>query len=186
MRFPEELWHNIFTQLIDIPTDEELFDERSDEHNWGARWQTTKEDERIENRRPPSLLLVCKAWQRICTPILYRTVILRQTGQADALAATLARRSDLAPYIKRLRLHGAYGYSTNSILRKATQLSLLSLQFCLRSVDNISGLVSGLQLPQVNPKYLFLMDGGGPTKFRTKCMDTLLGVLGKWTNLVSP
>ncbi|KAL1755785.1 hypothetical protein FB107DRAFT_192270, partial [Schizophyllum commune] len=130
-------------------------------------------------------LLVCKAWQRICTPILYRTVILRQTGQADALAATLARRSDLASYVKRLRLHSAYGYSTHIILECATQLSLLYLTFCIRSVDNISGLVSGLQLPQVNPKYLFLVDEDSQTKFRFKCMETLLGVLSSWSNLVS-
>ncbi|KAK7006816.1 hypothetical protein R3P38DRAFT_2555040 [Favolaschia claudopus] len=68
-------------------------------------------------------LLVCKAWLRIGTPLLYDVVILRTTFQADALAAVLEARNDLGLHIKKLRVEGGFGDSMETVLRLAPNIT---------------------------------------------------------------
>ena len=78
LSIPEELLHDILEHLLDLPTDDEFFilNGRRDAKN-AARWCIADPALRDLSRRPPALLLVCKAWHRVAVPLLYRTAIIR-------------------------------------------------------------------------------------------------------------
>ena len=50
------------------------------------------------------VLLVCKRWLRIATPVLYDTVIVCSTAQAQALVNALLQEPQFARLVKRIRL----------------------------------------------------------------------------------
>ncbi|KAJ7086193.1 hypothetical protein C8R44DRAFT_538296, partial [Mycena epipterygia] len=64
-----------------------------------------------------SVLLVCKSWLRVATPLLYAVTIIRSKAQAHAFQATLRSTSDLGRFIKRLRVEGGFGAVIYRILQ---------------------------------------------------------------------
>lgn len=100
---PEEILRDALACVLDYPMDADLYDVTFWEDK-GARWKA-QETLQVPDRRPPALALVCKSWQRICTPLLYRCVLLRSKAQVDALVTTITTlRPDNATHIRRLRL----------------------------------------------------------------------------------
>lgn len=55
---------------------------------------------------PTSVLLVCKTFERIAKPLLYRSLHLRNRIQADKLAATMCRQPKLGAAVQVLRVEG--------------------------------------------------------------------------------
>ncbi|KAJ7052209.1 hypothetical protein C8F01DRAFT_1376103 [Mycena amicta] len=109
-----------------------------------------------ESRSSSAVLLVCKSWLRVATPMLYNVVVLRSEGQARALARTLNANSDLARFIKKLRVEGGFGGAMNTILRYTTKVTDLFLTLSILSGDSTSGLCEGLAF--ITPKRLMLQD----------------------------
>lgn len=55
------------------------------------------------------VLLVCKAWLRVATPLLYHTVVIRSKAQAGALIPAVKGNHDPGRFIKKLRVEGGFG-----------------------------------------------------------------------------
>ncbi|KAJ6482946.1 hypothetical protein C8R47DRAFT_578728 [Mycena vitilis] len=106
-----------------------------------------------------ALLLVSKAWLRVATPLLYNVVVLRSKAQAQALAVALTRNPDLARFIKKLRVEGAFSEAMSTILRACKDITdlFLSLDLDRRIDDDASGLCRGLFL--IDPVRL-IVDAG--------------------------
>ncbi|KAL1686459.1 hypothetical protein GGG16DRAFT_64209 [Schizophyllum commune] len=185
---PEELIREVLSHVIDVATDTEFFSSngKREEYysNKPARWREPLEL-RAAERRPPALLLVCKDWQRICTPILYRTAIIRSKGQADALTLTItSQRPELAGCVKHLRLEGAIGTEVLRLLQATPRLTHLALVLHIFSKESVSYLCRGLRVGHINPVMLLLADSPkGSTKGRAKLMNTLTQTVPTCTNL---
>ncbi|KAJ7119100.1 hypothetical protein C8R44DRAFT_878607 [Mycena epipterygia] len=111
-------------------------------------------------------LLVCKAWLRVATPLLYNTVILRSKAQAKAL-------------------EGGYGPSMATILECSPNISDLFLSFQIWATDNVDGLCEGL--PLINPTHFILQDDGErmkQNKIALKLEDALTNAISKWDRLL--
>ncbi|KAG6820573.1 hypothetical protein H0H93_014800 [Arthromyces matolae] len=100
------------------------------------------------------LLVVCKSWLRVATPLLYHVVIVRSKGQAKALSSALKGNKLLATFIKKLRVEGGYGQPMHHVLRLSENIEELYLNLSIWSADSVAGLCKGL--PLVNPRCLFL------------------------------
>ncbi|KAJ7148411.1 hypothetical protein C8R43DRAFT_925670 [Mycena crocata] len=112
--------------------------------------------DRIFSGSTSAVLLVCKSWLRVATPLLYHVVILRSKAQAQALEAVLRKNKDLGKFIKKLRVEGGFGPSMQLILKSSPNVTDVCVSFQLRATENSSGLVAGL--PAINPRRLVVLD----------------------------
>ncbi|KAJ6495957.1 hypothetical protein DFH09DRAFT_1205155 [Mycena vulgaris] len=136
-------------------------------------------------------LLVCKAWLRISTPLLYSVVILRITAQATALEQVIKPNPEFGLFIKKLRIEGGFGQAMHTILKCAPNITDLFLTLSIWGSDNVNGLCRGL--PLINPRRVILVDGDQvaympkPKKNKqvTQLLDTILKVVPKWDKLLT-
>ncbi|KAJ7474334.1 hypothetical protein FB451DRAFT_287235 [Mycena latifolia] len=131
-----------------------------------------------------AFLLVCKAWLRVATPLLYHVVILRSKAQAKALSQALSKNTDLGQFIRKLRLEGGYGPSMRGILECAPNISDLVLSLEIWAADGTSGLCHGL--PLINPSCVILRDTSIKrlvNKMLTNLTDALVKCFSKWDRL---
>ncbi|KAJ7159496.1 hypothetical protein C8R46DRAFT_1001757, partial [Mycena filopes] len=135
-------------------------------------------------------LLVCKAWLRVSTPLLYNVVILRTTAQAVALAKVLAAHPEIGLFVKKLRLEGGFGSAMDTILAGTPNITDLFLTLLIESADSVQGLCSGLAL--VNPRRVIVFDispsfnnRAKPKKNKhvTKLLEALVANIAKWDKL---
>ncbi|KAJ7213380.1 hypothetical protein GGX14DRAFT_445037, partial [Mycena pura] len=129
-------------------------------------------------------LVVCKAWLRVSTPLLYHVVILRSKAQAAALARTLSENRDLGRFIKKFRIEGGYGHPVHTILQCAPNVSDLWLTFEILSPDSTVGLCKGLHL--INPTRLILRDvvyKRIKNKMAFQLVDAVAEAICKWDRL---
>ncbi|KAJ7117064.1 hypothetical protein C8R44DRAFT_674347 [Mycena epipterygia] len=103
-----------------------------------------------------SALLVCKAWLRVATPLLYHVVVLRSKAQARALQAALRGHPDLGRFIKMLRLEGGFGPAMQHILKAAPGITDIFISLQIHTSDSTAGLVLGL--PYINPTRMIIFD----------------------------
>ncbi|KAJ7294069.1 hypothetical protein C8J57DRAFT_1270713 [Mycena rebaudengoi] len=129
-----------------------------------------------------SMLLVCKDWLRVATPLLYHVVVLRSKAQAKALGESLRKNKDLGRFIKKLRVEGGYGTPMYTILAGSPNLTDLFLSFDILASDSTAGLCKGL--PLINPTRLIAHDLH-PKK--NKMVETLIcqltNLMPKWNHL---
>ncbi|KAJ7652820.1 hypothetical protein DFH06DRAFT_1205787 [Mycena polygramma] len=128
-------------------------------------------------------LVVCKAWLRVATPLLYHVVVLRSKAQARALQHTLHGNPDLGRFIKMLRVEGGFGPAMQEILKNSPNISDLFLSLEIHAPDSTGGLVSGLS--SINPTRMIIFDH--PRKqLKNKQVLGLVEALEtcapKWTN----
>ncbi|KAJ7048733.1 hypothetical protein C8F01DRAFT_1266616 [Mycena amicta] len=133
---------------------------------------------------PSAYLLVCKAWLRVSTPLLYNVVVLRSTAQAKALSSVVASNSQLGSFVHKLRVEGGYGSAMHTLLKHTPNITDLYLSFDLYPRDSTDGLCKGLSL--INPIRLILADltyfeSGSNTA--SKLIDALIRVGPNWNNL---
>lgn len=106
-------------------------------------------------RTSSDVLLVCKRWMRVATPLLYTDAILRSTAQAQSLFAALKATRALGAFIRRLRVEGGYGMVMHKIISLAPNISHLVLNLQIWGDDNSKGLCKAL--PEMNPSSLVLV-----------------------------
>nr|GAT56884.1 predicted protein [Mycena chlorophos] len=127
-------------------------------------------------------LLVCKAWLRVATPLLYNVVVLRSSAQAKALATVVQNNAQLASFIKKLRVEGGYGAAMHTVLKCTPNITDLFLTFAFDRRDSTDGLAKGLKL--VNPRRLIVQH----TQFNSrtaaqKLRAVLIAVASRWDRL---
>ncbi|TDL29976.1 hypothetical protein BD410DRAFT_737191 [Rickenella mellea] len=133
-------------------------------------------------RHSSSLLLVCKHWMRVATPLLYEVAVIRSTAQAQALAYAITSNKVFGTFIKRLRMEGGFGKAPAKFITAAPNIRELFITADLWSSDNPSGLCSALS--GMNPHRLIVTD----SKYiqNTKAIqlwDSLCTCVGKWSNM---
>ncbi|KAL1671236.1 hypothetical protein EV122DRAFT_226912 [Schizophyllum commune] len=189
LALPEELIREVLSHVIDVVTDREFFslDANRGRHGYGgnkpARWSASREM-RSPEHRPPALLLVSKDWQRICTPLLYRTAIIRSKGQAEALTTTITSlRPELAARVKRLRFEGAFGMEGFRLLKATTNLTHLALVLHIFATEGVAPLCRGLKLPHISPRVLVVADSRQDSKNRKMLIQELAKLIPSWIHL---
>ncbi|KAJ7437234.1 hypothetical protein B0H11DRAFT_2108241 [Mycena galericulata] len=134
-----------------------------------------------------AVLLVCKAWLRVSTPLLYNTVVIRSKAQAGALVAALRGKHDPGRFIKKLRLEGGFGAHMGHILKSAPNVTDIFLSAAIHSPDTTSGLVLSLSL--INPTRLILFEDEHnllKNKSIVQLFQALVKAMNKnWTNLTT-
>ncbi|KAJ7604937.1 hypothetical protein DFH06DRAFT_1113337 [Mycena polygramma] len=101
-------------------------------------------------------LLVCKAWLRVATPLLYHVVIIRSKAQARALQSSLRGNPDLGRFVKMLRVEGGFGPAMQDVLKGCPNVRDILLSLQIHGSDSTGGLVSGL--PFINPTRIIIFD----------------------------
>ncbi|KAJ7101882.1 hypothetical protein C8R44DRAFT_887683 [Mycena epipterygia] len=168
---PDEIISEILSPALKVP--EHMFSKISSKSPF-AKWTVSSS----------AALLVCKAWLRVATPLLYHVVIIRSKAQARALEDALAKNPELGRFIKKLRIEGGFGTSMQQILKSAPNATDIFLSLQIHSSDSVSGLAVGL--PLINPTRVIIFDDQD-NLLRNKAVlgliDVLEGCVKKWTNL---
>ncbi|KAJ7605766.1 hypothetical protein FB45DRAFT_848494 [Roridomyces roridus] len=169
---PDEIIHEILSPALSVPDD--TFS--ADIPVWKSR---ACRGRRVESSS--AILLVCKAWLRVATPLLYHTVNLRSKSQAQALSVALRSNPDLGRLVKKLRLRSGYGISMHKILQRTQNLTdiFIPLEFDLG--DNARGLCRGFPLiDPVRVTISYLFDMTSPVR---TLVDVLVECIPKWKKL---
>ncbi|KDQ59080.1 hypothetical protein JAAARDRAFT_192632 [Jaapia argillacea MUCL 33604] len=132
-----------------------------------------------------TLLLVCKRWLRVATPLLYEIVILRSKAQAQALSTVLTTSKTFGTFIRKLRVEGGYGAAMKTVLSAAPNITDIYLSLYLWSDDNVSGLCRSL--PSINPRLVILFDVSNEVRdnANTRKLTKTLGecILSHWSRM---
>ncbi|KAH6909299.1 hypothetical protein BKA70DRAFT_1278146 [Coprinopsis sp. MPI-PUGE-AT-0042] len=130
-----------------------------------------------------TILVVCKSWLRVATPLLYDTVVLRSKAQAQSLAVVLKKDSQLGTFIKKLRVEGGYGNAIFEILKRSPYITDIWISTALWSNESVVGYAKGLLL--VDPRRLIVVDDRLKTSaIRERVYEALEEAIKKrWKNL---
>jgi hypothetical protein len=129
-----------------------------------------------------SVLLVCKKWLRVATPLLYEVVVLRSTPQAQALADSFKQNPTFALHAKRMRLEGAYSCLWD-IFKHCSNLHTILFTLDIYSSSTVTGLCRSLAA--INPTRVILRDSCGTVNANVKkVLNTLCESIPQWTHLV--
>ncbi|KZV92927.1 hypothetical protein EXIGLDRAFT_836082 [Exidia glandulosa HHB12029] len=132
-----------------------------------------------------TLLCVCKRFMRVATPLLYETVILRSTAQAQALAAALKANKDFGRFIKKLRVEGGYGASVEKIMVAAPNITDFAMTLKLWANDNVRGMCKAMH--NINPRRVVLisLNDSRDNVSTRNATDTLCACFESWTRLTT-
>lgn len=148
-------------------------------------------DERFESQtdvaqvNSAACLAVCKSWLQIGTPLLYHTVVLGSSPQAEALALSLRENKTRGHLIERLRIEGGYGGVMYPIIKAAPNIKALCLTLSVPASDNVYGLCRAL--PMLRPTRVILYDQlyqGLDNKPTSMLHETLNSCIKKWKTVV--
>ncbi|KAJ6464791.1 hypothetical protein C8R47DRAFT_1079546 [Mycena vitilis] len=127
-------------------------------------------------------LLVCKAWLRVATPLLYHVVVIRSKAQALALQKSLRGNPHLGRFVKMLRVEGGFGPAMEEILRNVPNVTDLFLSLQIHASDSTGGLIKGLH--HINPTRMIIFDDEPVLK--NKHVQNLVGaseaLAPEWSN----
>ncbi|KZV81288.1 hypothetical protein EXIGLDRAFT_755667 [Exidia glandulosa HHB12029] len=132
-----------------------------------------------------SMLAVCKRWARVGTPLLYETVVLRSTPQAQALAAALKENKPFGKMIKKLRVEGGYGAAVPKIFKLAPNITDICLNLRLFADDKVVPMYRAL-FDSVKPRRLVLChaeDYFNDNKGVRFALSTLCECISNWESL---
>lgn len=190
----DETLADILARHLRIPDDDFELTEPYKRH-LDPRWRSSSH-----------VLLVCKRWLRVATPLLYAAVVLRSTAQAgvcnsahsgvhalnrhaESLALALKTTSSLGKFIRRLRLEGGFGAAVHKIASVAPDINCIVLNLHAWSTDSTKGICRAL--PTINPRSLVLVHFGDGYRFSVKenantrnLRETLQKCIPTWSNLV--
>ncbi|KAJ7213182.1 hypothetical protein GGX14DRAFT_446510 [Mycena pura] len=167
---PEEILSEILTPLLKHP--DAVFSDRSQKALLEPGYSSA------------TYLLVCKAWFRVATPLLYNVVILRTSAQAEAIQTVLKAHPEIGNFIKKLRVEGGFGDAMHTILKSALNITDLFLTLSIWGSGNVRGLCSGL--PLINPRRVIIDDDERRpknNKLITQLFATLIELIPKWDRL---
>ncbi|KAF8058764.1 hypothetical protein FPV67DRAFT_516617 [Lyophyllum atratum] len=168
---PEELLHEVLQICLDV--DYDAFANRSP--NLLRRHRT----------EVVSLLLVCKNWLRVGTPLTYQVTLLESVKQSQAFARLLRQRKSLGSHVRKLRIEGGCGGSLSFILTSVPQLTHISISLDISSGQNVLGLCAGLE--RINPVHVVLRDRRHLSNrgVRTVVNALIRCIKGVWSNMTS-
>ncbi|KAF8531704.1 hypothetical protein JB92DRAFT_3104630 [Gautieria morchelliformis] len=128
-----------------------------------------------------SILLVCKRWLRIATPLLYEVVVLRSTAQAQALAEAFSLHRAFPLYVKKIRLEGAYSCLWD-VFKGCSNLHTLCFTLDIYAVVAVTGLCRALRA--INPTRVILLDQCETKNAKNELVfSKLIESIPHWTNL---
>ncbi|KAJ6573812.1 hypothetical protein DFH09DRAFT_1151153 [Mycena vulgaris] len=130
-----------------------------------------------------AFLLVCKAWLRVSTPLLYNVVVVRSKAQARALETALKSNKDLGMFIKKLRVEGGYGLTLKSVLQYSPNISDLFVSLAIWSSDGVAGFCQGLHLIDPVRLILYDVDYPGNNKQNLRLVQKLAECIQLWKKL---
>ncbi|KAJ7114209.1 hypothetical protein C8R43DRAFT_1039620 [Mycena crocata] len=170
---PDEIISQILSPALTVS--DELFSDTSDVSPFAQYSPSTS-----------AYLVVCKDWLRVATPLLYKVVVLRSKGQADALEQVLRDNPEFGLFIRKLRVEGGYGMAMHTILESAKNITDISLCLSIWSSDNSRGLCKGL--PLINPHRVIVVDpivAKRPVKNQHQAAlnNALFQCIRAWSNL---
>ncbi|KAJ6620144.1 hypothetical protein B0H10DRAFT_2022936 [Mycena sp. CBHHK59/15] len=170
---PDEIISEILSPVLIVP--DALFSDTSTTSPFALTYS---------GQSTSTVLLVCKTWLRVATPLLYNVVVLRSKAQASALEAALKSNEGLGWFIKKLRVEGGYGAAMYTVLKFSPNVTDLAMTTHIWSSDSVSGLCRGLLL--IDPRRLIVLDVSEPrtNKQASSLMETLSGCISKWKNLI--
>ncbi|KAF7296563.1 F-box domain-containing protein [Mycena chlorophos] len=131
-------------------------------------------------------LLVCKAWLRVATPLLYHVVVIRSKAQAATLARTLLQKDlNLGRFVKKLRIEGAYDAPLLTVFKNTPNVTDLYISLAsIYASDDIEGLCQGIAL--ISPTRLILQSPGGrENKSKTALIKAIAMAIPLWTHLTA-
>ena len=129
-----------------------------------------------------SLLLVCKKWLKVATPLLYKVVVLRSTAQAQALAEVFSQYPVLPLYVRKIRLEGAYSCLWD-VIRPCSNLHTICFTLDIYAVTLVTGLCRSLN--SINPTRVILLDRCDTKNVKIEqVFCKLIDCIPRWTNLV--
>lgn len=137
---------------------------------------------------PWRLLLVCKTWRAVGEPLLYHTIVVRTQPQAQTLMETFRGNAALAPYIRRLRLEGAFGLAGSQVLHFASATAVdVWLHITHADGDRILVHPQGVALSWINPRRVAIHDDlDNPARFGEPMRELVSQALRRWSHLVRP
>jgi len=144
---------------------------------------------RIVEHPPADFLTVCKRWMRICTPMLYRTVVIRSQPQAAALAAALKPKANapLGKYVRKIRIEGGFGTPVKKILMAAPNVTDICVSLDLLAEANVGPMCTVLATA-IQPRRLVIsLSFSFCERFNkqiTRMVETIAQCIGSWTMLV--
>jgi hypothetical protein len=143
---------------------------------------------RNDNVSSSTVLVVCKRWMRIATPLLYEVIVLRSTGQAHALADAFKQSPHFGLHVMKIRLEGAYSRLFEVFKRCTNLQSIFFTLLDIMSSDNVNALCRSLSI--ISPTRVIFVDSEntdfmGDNANKRKLFSTLCESIPKWTKLVS-
>ncbi|KAJ6569411.1 hypothetical protein B0H19DRAFT_1373576 [Mycena capillaripes] len=169
---PDEIVSEILSPALKVS--DEIFSDNGSEASPFAKYEESSS----------AFLLVCKAWLRVATPLLYNVVVLRSKAQAKALSQALTQNEELGQFIKKLRVEGGYGTPMRKILECSPNITDIFLSLDITAADGTTGLCDGL--PLINPTCVILRYIAHrylANKMIENLFGTLAECLSKWDNL---
>ena len=132
------------------------------------------------------VLLVCKRWLRVGTPLLYECIVLRSTPQALSFYSALQSRngSQLKRSVRRMRLEGFFGGVMGKIFKFLPGITDLYLRLPMVAAEKVGKLLQGLS--RLDPYHLILdLTPTRGWKNTEQAVEAICSALRTWRNLVS-
>ena len=179
-KLPEELLREILSYAFYL-SPESFCGSRS---RWHSLARPSAFDKRQQPRRTcQDLLLVCKRWLRITTPLLYESLAIRTPAHAAATAALLKATPLLGRAVRQLKIFGGYGKDMSAIANACPNVETLYVYVSVKSNESIVGIKKALVA--FSPAQLYLENRRA---YRNKKVDELHKLIDtqfeKWTRLV--
>lgn len=178
---PEELLREIFLYILGWNDKNFCF---FPDHGC-PRWMTSLDSRQYPPGSRTNVLLVCKKWMRIATPVLYEKVHLWNPRGTKAVAQLVKSNPDVGRAIRYLRLEGGMGRDLYTIVKNAPNIHTLWITPHVRASEGIVGLRKSLALLQPRKLCLLIRELKRNKSSAEAERLITLAVAGTWKELVS-
>ncbi|GJE91881.1 hypothetical protein PsYK624_080320 [Phanerochaete sordida] len=179
LSLPEELVRDILSYSFHLSADDFCgFRTRRHSHVRGSMYSVQKRD------KPPcqDLLLVCKRWLRIASPLLYASLSVRTPAHASTVAALLKAAPALGNAVRQLKIFGGYGKDMTTIAAACPNVETLYFYVSVKSNESIVGIKKALLL--FSPTRLYLENRYAYSNKKVNELRALLETqIAKWPRL---
>ena len=173
---PVEVWGTVLQHCFNIHVDKEF----------SQPWSPLSP---LYSRVESQLLLVCKEWYRVGTPLFYETVAVKTNSTMRQLATTLNSNPTLGLMIHNLRLDGGYGLQLHALLKCTPNVENLSLHLDLGVGAPVTGFLRCIPDSNIlKPRALYihhLLFAGNKHNNRLTIVNAAWEAIMSWTSLVS-
>ena len=130
------------------------------------------------------LLLVCKLWLRVATPLLYESLAVRTPAHAATVTTLLKATPSLGRAVRQLKVFGGYGKDVGMIASACPNVETLYVHVSVKSGESTVGIKKVLLA--LSPTRLYLENSRAYHNKKGNELHQLIGTqFSKWTRLVS-